>query len=111
MKEDQERLKQAEESKARLVERVREDNEEVQKAMKALEAAQAELSEDPLMGVVNLKNGGIVKQAALVGTVLFSVRAFSDGLLVVTGNTSHAAAAGIQALIAAACAAYFFFFS
>ena len=92
----------------KMLKRVNEETLEVEKAVRDLEAAQEEMSADPLY---RLKNGGIVKQGALVGTVLFFGRAISE-VIAMTGPNGevHTLPALIQGAIALVCAAYFFLF-
>lgn len=109
--EEEKRLANAQKSVTRLVDSVKKETQEVEKAVAQLKEAQVEFNKDPMMRAADLKAGGIVKQGALVGTLLFSSRALGD-LVAIGGvdGSSHAAAAAIQAVIAIACAAYFFFF-
>lgn len=109
--EEEQRLAEAQQSVSRLVDTVKKETEEVEKAVAQLKEAQGEFNKDPLMQAADLKAAGIVKQGALVGTLLFSTRALGD-LIAIGGvdGSSHAVAAAIQAVIAVACAAYFFFF-
>jgi hypothetical protein len=110
LKAEEERLLQAETSVARLVNKVKDETVEVEKAMEDLKKAQEELLDDPLFKAADLKSGGIVKQGALVGTVLFSFRSFGEILLLSGPNgADHGFAAAVQGVIAVACAAYFFF--
>ena len=92
------------------------ETDEVQKAMEDLELAKNEASgngggsgsiEDT---AIDLKKGGIVKQAALVGGLLFGSRAFTETILVVGSpyGDEHFVPAVVQAGIAVVCAAYFF---
>lgn len=110
LEEDDQRLKEAEESVEKLVAKVRKETLEVEEAVKNLEAVQAELSKDPIMRAVSIKSGGIVSQGALVGALLFSFRSVAE-LLMLSGpdGSSHIVPAAVQALIAAACAAYLTF--
>lgn len=59
---------------------------------------------------LDLKKGGIVKQAALVGGLLFGSRAFTETILVLgsPNGEEHVVGAIGQALFALVCAAYFF---
>jgi hypothetical protein len=92
----------------KMLQKVNEETLEVEKAVRDLKAAQEELSDDPLY---KLRNGGIVKQASLVGTALFSVRAITE-IAAMTGpnGDAHTLPALIQGAIALLCAAYFFLF-
>lgn len=111
MKKEEERLAEAQGSVGRLVEKVKAETAEVEAAMAELEAAQGKLLDDPLMKAADLKGAGIVKQGALVGALLFTLRSVGD-LSMIGGpdGASHGVAAVFQGVIALACAAYFFFF-
>ena len=109
LKNEEQRLAEAEGSVSRLVGKVKEETQEVEKAVADLKMAQEELLQDPLMKAVDLKSGGMVKQGALVGTLLFSFRSLGE-LLLMTGpnGADHGVAAAVQGVIAVACAGYFF---
>lgn len=102
---DAKRLSQAEKSMEAMLDRVNKETSEVAKAVEDLKAAQAEVDADFL---VKLKSGGIVKQSAFVGLVLFSLRSIFDTVASM-GDPSHMTPALIQGGIALACAALFFF--
>jgi hypothetical protein len=109
---DEARLKEAEGSVSRLVEKVRAETLEVEKAVADLKTAQDSLGEDPLFQAAGLKKAGIVRQSAVVGTILFSFRSAGELLLMAQGTNveGHGVSAAIQALIALACGAYLLFF-
>ena len=108
---EEQRLAEAERSVSRLVDTVKKETLEVERALADLKEVQGELEDDPLMKAADLKAAGLVKQGALVGTVLFTARALGD-LIMIGGvdGSAHATAAAIQGIIALFCAAYFFFF-
>ena len=108
---EEQRLAEAERSVSRLVDTVKKETLEVERALADLKEVQGELEDDPLMKAADLKAAGLVKQGALVGTVLFTARALGD-LIAIGGvdGSAHATAAAIQGIIALFCAAYFFFF-
>lgn len=117
LEEEEARLREAEVSVARLVDKVKRETMEVEKAVAELKEAQEKLGDDPLMKAADLKKAGIVKQGALVGTLLFSFRSIGELLLIVQGGyttpgevESHSAAAAVQALIALVCGGYLIFF-
>jgi len=85
--------------------RVSNERAGVVKAVEDLKAAQAEMDRDFL---VKLKSGGIVKQSAFVGFVLFAIRSIIDTVAALGDPTSHMTAALVQGAIALACAAAFF---
>ena len=115
---EKQRLSEAEEVVTRLIQKVAKETEEVQKAMEELERAKNQVSasggnngvgtiEDTALA---LKRGGIIKQASLVGGLLFGSRAFTETLLALGGSNGndHVLAAIVQAVIALGCGAYFF---
>jgi len=107
MEEDSRRLAQAEASMEGMLSRVDKERADVERAVRDLKAVQAEVDKDFL---VKLKSGGVVKQGALVGFVLFSVRSIVDTVSsVMGGDPSLLTAALIQGGIAVACAFVFFF--
>jgi hypothetical protein len=115
LEEEEARLREAEGSVARLVDKVKQETLEVERAVKELEQAQLQMGGDPLMKAADLKKAGIVKQGALVGAILFSFRSIGELLVVAqqggTGDVEgHSAAAAFQALIALACGGYLVFF-
>ena len=87
-----------------MLKRVNAETAEVAAAVEDLKRAQTDLDKDFLF---RLKNGGIVKQSALVGLVLFSVRSIVDSVASF-GDESHLVPALAQGAIAILCAAYFF---
>ena len=103
MKEDHYRLNQAEESMVKMIDRVNRESQEVERAVDELKKAQANMSQDPLLLIAN---GGIVKQAALAGALLFTTRSVVDAVAMMTGDSTHAVAALVQGAIALACVAY-----
>ena len=110
MQEESDRLAEAEGSVTRLVEKVKRETEAVASAMADLEEAKKQLQADPLSQASDLKKAGIIKQGALVGALLFTLRSVGD-LSMMTGpdGSSHGVAAAVQGVIALACALYFFF--
>lgn len=106
MSDTAERLGQAETSMTRMLEKVNKETIEVERATRDLVAAKK--ATDPLL---NLKSGGLVKQGALVGFILFSTRTIGEVLAMVGPNGDlHTAPALIQGGVALACAAYYFLF-
>jgi hypothetical protein len=82
--------------------------------MDGLELAKNQASGDGGSGSIEdtaleLKKGGVIKQAALVGSLLFGSRAITEAILVFSSpyGEEHFLSAIAQALIALACAAYF----
>lgn len=104
--ENEQRMQVAQESMENMLKKVSQEQKEVEKAVVDLKAAQEELGQDPLY---KLKSGGIVKQASLVGTALFFVRALTEVAAMAGPNGQvHTMPALIQGAIALVCAAYFF---
>jgi hypothetical protein len=106
---EEQRLAEAEETVQRLMQKVAKETEAVQKAVDDLERANRE-SRSGSDRAVDLKKGGIVKQAAFVGTLLFGSRALTEVISAV-GNSNggdHTMSALLQGVIALACAVYFF---
>mmetsp|Transcript_9696 Transcript_9696/g.16032 ORF Transcript_9696/g.16032 Transcript_9696/m.16032 type:complete len:417 (+) Transcript_9696:111-1361(+) len=112
---EKQRLSEAEESVSRLIQTVAARTNEVQEAMEELERARNEAGDGSGGGIektaLDLKQGGLIKQAALVGGLLFGSRAFTETILVVGSSNGgdHVVAAIAQAAIALVCAGYFFF--
>lgn len=112
---EKQRISEAEESVTRLIQKVAKETDEVQKAMDDLEAAKDDASGQGSAGsientAIDLKKGGLVKQASLVGGLLFGSRAVTETILVLGSpyGDEHFVSAIVQAAIALACAAYFF---
>jgi len=103
---EQSRLEGAEKSMVKVMSIVEKEKAEVEKAFLELEEAQQNESQDLLRSVVS---GGIVKQGALAGTILFTFRSITDLVLTFGGDSSHAMPALIQAALAIIFGAYIFF--
>ena len=109
------RISETEASVTRMIQKVARETDEVQKAMEDLELAKNQASGDGGSGsieetAIDLKKGGLVKQAALVGGLLLGSRAVTETILVLNSpyGDQHFVPAVLQAAIALACAAYFF---
>jgi len=108
---ERQRISEAEASVSRLIQKVAKETDEVQKAMDDLELAKNEASDGTIEDTaLDLKQGGIIKQASLVGMLLLGSRAVTETILVVSSpyGDQHFVPAILQAVIALACAAYFF---
>ncbi|KAL9181502.1 hypothetical protein ACHAXT_010307 [Thalassiosira profunda] len=111
---EKQRISEAEESVSRLIQKVARETDAVQQAMEDLELAKNQASGEGSGSIedtaLDLKKGGIVKQASLVGLLLFGSRAVTETILVVSSpyGEQHFVPAALQAAIALACAAYFF---
>lgn len=75
----------------------------VEEAIKDLEEAQASIDKDAVGQLVGLKSGGLVKQGAIVGALLFTVRSFAEGIGFFAGDSSHLLPAVLQAAVAVVC--------
>jgi len=107
VQESEQRLAEAEAGAARIMDTVMKETAEVERALADLEAAKDEMDADPMTKMVDLKGGGIVKQGAFVGAVLFSIRSLAElSQMAGPGGEVHGTAAAVQGVIAAACAAY-----
>eukprot|EP00579_Thalassiosira_antarctica_P021781 CAMPEP_0201953634 /NCGR_PEP_ID=MMETSP0904-20121228/1902_1 /ASSEMBLY_ACC=CAM_ASM_000553 /TAXON_ID=420261 /ORGANISM="Thalassiosira antarctica, Strain CCMP982" /LENGTH=443 /DNA_ID=CAMNT_0048497505 /DNA_START=70 /DNA_END=1401 /DNA_ORIENTATION=- len=109
------RISETEASVTRMIQKVARETDEVQKAMENLELAKNQASGDGGSGsieetAIDLKKGGLIKQAALVGGLLLGSRAVTETILVLNSpyGDQHFVPAIVQAAIALACAAYFF---
>mmetsp|Transcript_19884 Transcript_19884/g.29416 ORF Transcript_19884/g.29416 Transcript_19884/m.29416 type:complete len:297 (-) Transcript_19884:253-1143(-) len=107
-RESQAKLDYAEKTYGKLLGSVSKEAQEVEAAMKELEAARAELYNGDMNA--KLATAGPIKKVAVAGMLVFGVRAVVDaGLMVATdGGSGFEAGAAIQGAIALACAAYFF---
>lgn len=101
------RLDAAENAVQIWLQRVKKEQAAVQQAVEDLAAAQAEMG-GKTDGLSKLRAGGLPKQMAVVGAVLFSVRSIIDTIGSLT-DPSLQSAALIQGAIAVACAIYLFF--
>ena len=109
MKQDEIRLAEAEGSISRLVDQVSKETKAVESAIRDLEQAKIEMNNDPLVKIANLRSAGIIKQGSFVLSLLFTIRSFTDFVLILGPNSeSHATAAAVQAAIAVVCALVFF---
>jgi hypothetical protein len=113
LEEEEQRLKVATGSVSSLVDKVRKETMEVEKAVAELKDAQEKMGDNPLSQAVDLKKAGIVRQSALVGALLFSFRSVGELLAVAQGTgdvEAHGFAAAIQGFIALACGGYLLLF-
>mmetsp|Transcript_17543 Transcript_17543/g.25968 ORF Transcript_17543/g.25968 Transcript_17543/m.25968 type:complete len:255 (+) Transcript_17543:168-932(+) len=106
IKEEQARLERAQASMSKIIDKVNKETAEVEKAVQELKEAQMSSSNDAL---TTLANGGVIKQGALAGTILFTVRSALETFYVLCGDSSHAIPALIQGALALILAAYLFF--
>jgi hypothetical protein len=106
MRSDQARMNQAEDSMVKMIGKVNLETAEVERAVDELRKAQESMASDPIMQMLS---GGLVKQSALAGTILFTLRSGVDTIAMFGGDATHAAPALLQGALALACAAYFVF--
>lgn len=100
---NQERLAAAEENMRKMLGKVNQETRNVEAAIEDLKRAQIDLEggvDDKLM---NLKSGGLAKQATLVGALLFAFRSIVEGFALVGGDDAHLIPAILQGAIAIAC--------
>ena len=93
----------------KMLDRVNEETKNVEAAIEDLKKAQEESETGLENQLSGLKSGGIIKQATLVGTLLFSLRSAAETVAYLGGDTSHLMPAIIQAAIAVVCLIGFIF--
>lgn len=101
--EEQERLAAAEQTMKKMLSRVNQETRNVEAAIEDLKKAQTDMEGGVDDQLVRLKSGGIVKQATVVGTLLFSLRSFVEGAAYLAGDATHFMPAVVQGAIAVAC--------
>ncbi len=106
VKDERERLKEAEQSVTSLIDNVKKEADHVQLAMKELEEIRSRASKDPLLQISNFRELNIMKKSAFAGSLLFFIRAMLE-LPAAINNSSHGLAAVIQFGIALFCAVLF----
>ena len=93
----------------KMLVKVNAETKAVEDAIEDLKQAQL-ASEGGIDGqLVNLKSGGLVKQAALAGGLLFTFRGGVEAIAFLAGDPSHALPALIQGALAIACIVAFVF--
>ncbi|KAI2509832.1 hypothetical protein MHU86_4543 [Fragilaria crotonensis] len=105
-KSDRARMDQAEDAMVQMIRKVNRETAEVEQAVEQLRQAQNSMDSDPIMKVLG---GGLAKQAALAGAILFTLRSGADTISMLGGDSVHAAPALLQGVLALVCAAYVFF--
>mmetsp|Transcript_5229 Transcript_5229/g.15213 ORF Transcript_5229/g.15213 Transcript_5229/m.15213 type:complete len:373 (-) Transcript_5229:348-1466(-) len=103
------RMEIAQGNMKKMLERVNQESKNVEEAIEDLKRAQAESEGGIDSQLVDLKSGGLVKQAALTGALLFTFRSGVETIAFVAGDPSHALPALIQGAIALACIVGFIF--
>jgi hypothetical protein len=104
------RLARAESSMVTMLKRVNQETAAVEKAVQDLQQAQMDMSNKNAQSPISkLRQGGIPKQAALAGLLLFSFRSIADSIAAM-GGSGDITAALIQGAIALACGVYLILF-
>ena len=93
----------------KMLAKVNEETRNVEAAIQDLKNAQEEMDGGVDGQLLDLKSGGIIKQATLVGTLLFSFRSAVDGIAFLSGDPSHLIPAIVQGGIAIVCLALLLF--
>lgn len=93
----------------KMLEKVNQETKNVEAAIEDLKKAQSEMEGGVDDKLISLKSGGIVKQATLVGALLFSLRSVAEGVAYLGGDATHLMPAVIQAAIAVVCVVAFVF--
>jgi len=106
---EQERLAAAEANMRKLLEKVNQETKNVEMAIEDLRQAQVDIQGGVDDKLTSLKSGGIIKQATLVGTLLFSVRSLAEGVVYLGGDATHLMPAVVQGVIAVVCLIAFLF--
>lgn len=107
--EEQERLAVAEANMRKMLDKVNQETKNVESAIQDLKQAQVDMEGGVDDQLISLKSGGIVKQAALVGSLLFSFRSLVEGSVYLAGDPTHLMPATLQAVIAIVCVIGFIF--
>lgn len=105
----EQRMVAAQSNMRKMLDRVNEETQAVEDAIEDLRRAQAETEGGIDSQLVDLKSGGLVKQATLAGALLFTLRSGIETIGFLGGDPSHAVPALIQGVIAIACIAAFIF--
>ncbi|CAJ1959407.1 unnamed protein product [Cylindrotheca closterium] len=109
IREDEERLAAADANMKKMLAKVNVEAKNVEEAINDLRAAQQEIDGGMDSQLIDLKKGGLLKQSILVGALLFSLRAVSDGIAFASGDSTHLLPALIQGGIALLCLAILIF--
>jgi hypothetical protein len=109
MDEDEQRMALAEANMERILGRVSSETRNVERAIEDLKRAQ-DAAQGGLDGKLSsLKSSGLVKQAALAGALLFTLRSGVETMALAGGDPTHVLPALIQGALAIACLAAFLF--
>jgi hypothetical protein len=106
---DEQRLALAEANMKKMLARVNKETKSVEEAIEGLKLASDGMETGVETQLSGLKSGGMVKQATLVGALLFSVRSGIEGIAFMGGDATHLMPAAIQGVIAVICLVAFIF--
>lgn len=109
MDDDEKRMAVAEANMERLLSKVNAETKNVERAIEELKQAQEDAQGGIDGKLSNLKTGGFSKQAALAGTMLFTLRSGIEVIASVGGDPTHIVPAIIQGGLAIVCLAAFLF--
>lgn len=109
MDDEQERLDTAEKNMKKMLEKVNEETRNVEAAIEDLKNAQGKMEGGVDDKLISLKSGGVIKQATLVGTLLFSLRSVVEAVAYLGGDTTYLMPALVQGAVAVACLVAFLF--
>ena len=93
----------------KMLTRVNAETKNVEVAIEDLKRAQEDTEGGIDTQLVDLKSGGLVKQAALAGALLFTFRGGAEAIGFIGGDPSHALPALIQGALAILCIVGFIF--
>lgn len=102
IEENEKRMEVAQGNMKKMLEKVNEETRAVEEAIEDLKRAQAATEGGIDSQLVDLKSGGLVKQAALAGGLLFTLRSGAETIAFLAGDPSHALPALIQGALAIA---------
>jgi hypothetical protein len=110
MDDEEQRMAFAEANMVRLLSKVNSETKNVELAIEELKRVQIDATQNTLDGKLStLKTGGIQKQAALVGALLFTLRSSVETIALMGGDPTHVGPAIIQGGLAIVCLAIFLF--
>jgi len=109
IEETEQRMEIAQGNVKKMLVKVNAETKAVEDAIDELRDAQAASDGGIDSQLSGLKNGGLVKQAALAGGLLFTFRGGTEAIAFLAGDPSHAIPALIQGALAIACIVGFVF--
>lgn len=102
IEENEKRMEVAQSNMKKMLEKVNAETKAVEDAIEDLKRAQAATEGGIDSQLVSLKSGGLVKQAALAGGLLFTLRSGVEVIAFLAGDPSHVLPALIQGALAIA---------